>query len=111
MSGSIQEFTDGNWQAEVLDSPIPVVVDFWAPWCGPCRQLAPIIEKLAGQYEGKVKIGKMNTDENQDTPGNLRISAIPTVVIFQNGKEVVPRLIGVNSESKFKDVLDKLSVS
>ena len=83
MSGSIQEFTDGNWKAEVLDSPIPVVVDFWAPWCGPCRQLAPTIEKLAGLYEGKVKVGKMNTDENQDTPGNLRISAIPTVLVFQ----------------------------
>ncbi len=86
MSGSIQEFTDGNWKAEVLDSPIPVVVDFWAPWCGPCRQLAPTIEKLAGLYEGKVKVGKMNTDENQDTPGSLRISAIPTVLVFHKAK-------------------------
>ena len=107
MAGSVKEFTDGNWKSEVLDSPIPVVVDFWAPWCGPCRMLHPTIEKLAGDYEGKVKVGKMNTDENQDTPGSLRISAIPTVVVFQNGKEV-DRLVGVNGENKFKESLDRV---
>src|SRR3981189_3385845 len=101
MAGNVKEFTDGNWKSEVLDSPIPVMVDFWAPWCGPCRMLAPTIEKLAGELEGKGKIGKMNTDENQETPGGLRISAIPTVLIFQGGKEV-DRLVGVNTESKFK---------
>jgi len=110
MADSVKEFTDGNWKTEVLESPIPVVVDFWAPWCGPCRMLAPTIEKLAGEYEGKVKVGKMNTDENQDTPGGLRISAIPTVLVFQNGKEV-DRLVGVNPENKFKQSLDKLGVS
>ena len=68
MAGSVKEFTDANWKSEVLDSSIPVVIDFWAPWCGPCRMLAPTIEKLAGEFEGKVKVGKMNTDENQDTP-------------------------------------------
>ena len=86
MAGSVKEFTDGNWKSEVLDSPIPVVVDFWAPWCAPCRMLAPTIEKLAGEYEGKVKVGKMNTDENMDTPGSLRISAIPTVLVFHQGQ-------------------------
>jgi len=110
MSGSVMEFTDTNWQSEVLDSPVPVVVDFWAPWCGPCRMLAPTIEKLAGEFEGKVKIGKMNTDQNQDTPGGLRISAIPTVLFFQGGKEV-DRLVGVNTEAKFKDVLTRLGVA
>ena len=88
MAGSVKEFTDGNWKSEVLDSSVPVVVDFWAPWCGPCRMLAPTIEKLAGDYDGKVKVGKMNTDENMETPGSLRISAIPTVLIFKDGKEV-----------------------
>jgi thioredoxin 1 len=110
MADSVKEFTDGNWKTEVLESPIPVVVDFWAPWCGPCRMLAPTIEKLAGEFAGKVKVGKMNTDENQDTPGGLRISAIPTVLVFQNGKEV-DRLVGVNPENKFKQSLDKLGVS
>jgi thioredoxin 1 len=109
MAGSVLEFTDANWKSEVLESPVPVVVDFWAPWCGPCRVLTPTIEKLAGEFQGKVKVGKMNTDENQDTPGSLRISAIPTVLIFQGGKEV-DRLVGVNSESKFKASLQKLGV-
>src|SRR5690242_16899606 len=86
MAGNVQEFTDANWKSEVLDSSVPVMVDFWAPWCGPCRMLAPTIEKLATDYQGKVKVGKLNTDENQDIPGGLRISAIPTVLVFQNGK-------------------------
>src|SRR6476659_6231166 len=109
MAANVMEFTDANWKSEVLDSAVPVVVDFWAPWCGPCRVLSPTIEKIAGEYQGKVKVGKLNTDENQDTPGSLRISAIPTVLIFQGGKEV-DRLVGVNSESKFKSSLEKLGV-
>jgi thioredoxin 1 len=107
MAGNVQEFTDANWQSEVLDSPIPVLVDFWAPWCAPCRSLAPTIEKLAGEYQGKVKIGKMNTDQNQEIPGGLRISAIPTVLVFQGGKEV-DRLVGVNTEARFKSSLSRL---
>jgi thioredoxin 1 len=109
MAGSVLEFTDANWKSEVLESKDPVMVDFWAPWCGPCRVLSPTIEKLAGEYQGKIKVGKMNTDENQDTPGGLRISAIPTVLIFKDGKEF-DRLVGVNSESKFKASIDKLGV-
>ncbi len=110
MAGNVLEFTDGNWQSEVLDSEVPVVVDFWAPWCQPCRKLLPMIEKWATEYEGKVKIGKLNTDENQDTPGGLRISAIPTIVVFQGGKEV-DRLVGAPPESKFKSSMAKLGVS
>ena len=110
MAGSMKEFTDGNWKSEVLDSPIPVVVDFWAPWCPPCKTLAPTIEKLAADYEGKVKVGKMNCDENQDIPGSQRILAIPTVLFFKDGKEV-DRLVGVNDESKFKASLEKLGVA
>ncbi len=110
MAANVLEFTDANWQSEVLDSSVPVIIDFWAPWCGPCRMLAPTIEKLAGEYQGKIKIGKMNTDQNQETPGGLRISAIPTVLFFQSGKEV-DRLVGVNSEAKFKDALGRLGVS
>ena len=110
MAGNVLEFTDDNWKSEVLDSSIPVVIDFWAPWCGPCRMLAPTIETLAREYDGRVKVGKMNTDENQDTPGSLRISAIPTVLVFEGGKEV-DRLVGVNPETKFKAALAKLGVS
>ena len=110
MAENVMEFTDANWGSEVLESDVPVVVDFWAPWCSPCRQLTPTIEKLAGEFAGKVKIGKMNTDENTDTPGGLRISAIPTVLFFQGGREVA-RLVGVNPESKFKSTLSGLGVS
>ena len=110
MAGSVVEFTDANWQSEVVDSSSPVVVDFWAPWCGPCRMLAPTIEKLAGEFQGKVKIGKMNTDTNPDIPGSLRISSIPTVVFFQGGKEVA-RLVGVNPEVKFRDAISRMGVA
>ena len=72
MAGHVVEFTDANFKSEVLDSTVPVIVDFWAPWCGPCRLLAPTIEKLAGQFLGNAKIGKMNTDDNPETPGSLR---------------------------------------
>jgi thioredoxin 1 len=110
MAGSVLEFTDANWKSEVLDSSVPVVVDFWAPWCGPCRMLAPTIEKLAGEFQGKVKVGKMDTDQNVDTPPSLHISSIPTVVFFQGGREV-SRLVGVNPEAKFRATLTQLGVA
>lgn len=110
MAGNVLEFTDANWKSEVLDSDKPVLVDFWAPWCGPCRMLAPTIEKLAGDYNGKVKIGKMNTDENGNTPSDLRISSIPTVILFQGGKEVA-RVVGVQPQAKFVKELENIGVA
>jgi thioredoxin 1 len=107
MVGSAREFTDANWKNEVLDSPIPVMIDFWAPWCSPCRMLGPTIEKLSDEYEGKIKIGKMNTDENPDTPANLRILAIPTVIVFKGGREV-ERFLGIHHEDKYRAFLDQL---
>lgn len=111
MAGNVLEFSDGNFDSEVLKSEVPVLVDFWAPWCGPCRMLAPTIEKLANAFaethKGKLKIGKMNTDDSPNVPGALGISSIPTVIIFHHGKPV-ERLVGVNPESKYKTLLEGL---
>lgn len=87
------EFTDGNFQDEVLNSSTPVLVDFWAVWCGPCRMIAPIVEELSTELDGKVKIGKMNVDENREVPAQFGIRSIPTLLIFKNG-EVVDKLVG-----------------
>src|SRR5262245_25425884 len=108
MAGNVQEFTDANWESEVLGSAEPVLVDFWAPWCGPCRMLAPTIEKLAAEFGDRIKVGKLNTDENVNTPGGLRVSSIPTVIFFKGGKEVA-RLVGVNPEAKFRNEIEKLT--
>ena len=107
MAGNVQELTDANWQSEVLSSATPVLVDFWAAWCPPCRALAPTIEKLAGEYQGRVKVGKMDTDQYPEIPSNLRVSSLPTIILFQGGKEVA-RMVGLQPEAKFKDALNKL---
>ena len=99
-SDKVQTITDGNFD-QTIGAGKPVLVDFWAPWCSPCRMLGPTIEKLAGEYEGKIKVGKINTDENQDTPGSLRISAIPTVLVFEGGKEVDRLVAGVKRAIEF----------
>jgi thioredoxin 1 len=90
---NIVEGTDSNFDQEVLKSDVPVLVDFWAPWCGPCRMVAPIVEELATQYEGKLKVVKLNTDENQEVAYKYGIRSIPTIGIFKNG-EVVDGVIG-----------------
>jgi thioredoxin 1 len=107
MAGSVLQLTDGNFSQEVLQSSIPVLVDFWAPWCGPCRALAPTIEEISKEYEGKVKVCKLNTDESPETAGGFGINSIPTVLIFKNG-QVVDRLIGVNPKKKFQDMLNQV---
>lgn len=98
------KFTSGNFEAEVLKSDIPVLVDFYADWCGPCKMMAPVIERLAGQLEGKVKVGKLNVDENMDIAERYRVMNIPTILIFRDGKEA-DRTVGVVPE---KELLAKL---
>ncbi len=97
MNKFVVEGTDSNFKAEVLDSNIPVLVDFWAPWCGPCRVVGPVVEELAKDYSGKVKVVKVNTDENQATAQQYGIRSIPTIGIFVNGK-VVDGVIGAVSK-------------
>ncbi len=107
-SEAVQTFTDTNFQSEVLDADTPVVVDFWAEWCMPCRMLTPTIEKLAADYDGKVKVGKLDTDANREVSVKHEITAIPTVLVFKGG-EVVKKFVGVTQEAEFKAELDKLA--
>lgn len=100
-------FTDENFNEEVLSSDIPVLVDFYADWCGPCKMLAPVIEALAGEYEGKVKIGKLNVDNAPDTAQKFGIMSIPTLLYFKNG-ELVNKSIGVVAKSEIEQVLNSL---
>ena len=104
-SENVREFTDQNFGEEVLKSSQPVLVDFWAEWCGPCRALAPTIEKLAKDYSGKVKVGKVDTDVNRETALQYRIESIPTVILFRNG-QVAQKFVGLRREADYKQVLD-----
>jgi thioredoxin 1 len=93
------EFTDGNFKSEVIDSDIPVLVDFWAVWCGPCRMIAPIVEELAGEFEGRVKVGKLDVDNNQQSAMTYGVRSIPTLLIFKGGK-VANTIIGAVPKAK-----------
>jgi thioredoxin 1 len=104
-SPNVKEFTDSNFETEVLQSTQPVLVDFWAEWCGPCRMLAPTIDKLAEAYEGKAKVGKLDTDANREVAIKFGISAIPTVLLFKGG-QVAQKFVGLRPERDFREAID-----
>ncbi len=105
MAGNVLEFTDATFQSDVLENDKPVLVDFWAPWCGPCKMIAPTIAELANDFGDQVAIGKVNTDENPQTATDQQISAIPTVILFKGG-QVVEKFVGVTTKEKFAAALN-----
>ncbi len=102
-------FTDDNFESEVLGSNQPVLVDFWAEWCGPCRLLTPTIEELASELGESAKVGKLNVDENPETAAKYQISSIPSVLVFKGG-ELVETLVGVQSKQRYQDALTQITV-
>jgi len=107
MAGNVIELTDGDFDQTVQNSEMPVLVDFWAPWCGPCRMLAPILEQIANEYAGKAKICKVNTDESRDTAVEFGITAIPTLILFKDGK-VQKKWVGLTSKNDITNTIDGL---
>ena len=102
---NVLELTDSNFSSEVLESAQPVLVDFWAPWCGPCRQIAPLIEELSAENAGSIKFGKLNIDDNQEAASQFKVSSIPTLMLFKGG-EVVERFVGVQPKPRLQEAID-----
>jgi len=105
MSEHIHYVTDGNFEAEVLQSQVPVLVDYWAEWCGPCKMIAPILDDVAKEYAGKLKVAKLNIDENQETPAKFGVRGIPTLMLFKGGN-VEATKVGALSKSQLTAFID-----
>jgi len=103
---ALLNLTENNFQKEVLESGLPVLVDFWATWCGPCKMIAPVIEELAKEYKGKLKIGKLNVEENPNTATNYGIMSIPTLIFFKNGR-VVEQVVGALNKAELKKKIEE----
>ena len=105
MAGTVAEVTDNNFQAEVIESEVPVLVDFWAPWCGPCRRVSPVVEEIAQERGEQLKVVKLNIDENQETAIQFGVMSIPTLILFRNG-EVAKTVIGAYPKRKLEEALE-----
>ncbi len=105
-SDKVVQLSDDSFENEVLKSSTPVLVDFWATWCAPCKAIGPVIDGLAGEYDGKVKIGKLNVDENPATPGQYGVRGIPTLILFKDGK-IVDQLVGAAPKSQLENLIKK----
>jgi thioredoxin 1 len=107
VSGNIVHTTDATFEADVLKSSLPVLLDFWAEWCGPCKAIAPILDDLAGEYAGRVRVAKLNIDENRQTPVRYGVRGIPTLILFKDGK-VVDQVVGVVPKHQLEGMLNKV---
>ncbi|MGH9788040.1 MAG: thioredoxin [Candidatus Acidiferrales bacterium] len=107
MAGAAVEFTEQNFEQDVIQSTTPVLVDLWATWCGPCRLLTPVVEELAGTYQGKMKVGKLNVDDHPQVAGRFRIMNIPTLLLFKGGQEV-DRIVGVVPKEELTRRIEKV---
>lgn len=105
-SENVHTFTDDNFEKEVLQSDIPVLVDFWATWCAPCKAIAPLIDTVAAEYEGRIKVGKVNVDDNPATPGKYGVRGIPTVILLKDGK-VVDQVVGAIPKAQLEALIKK----
>ena len=103
MGKNLVEFSVDNFQKEVLEAPVPVLVDFWAPWCGPCRMIAPLVEQIAEEFAGRARIGKINVDDNEDIATQYNVRSIPTLLVFKGGQ-----VVGQQTGASTKDVIAKL---